>query len=271
MSTDRSIRTCDKAAGRDDAAVTERRQPPGAGGGRAADSRRRSASGRVAPVREAARRGYRGDGDACDTSATDEPCENGWNAGFSHSSHRCLQRRASAPALAAQRGGGGTRIAPGQECPPGTTETRPGSCQAPQRRRRASSTTGRRARWSPPSTRCRRRSSRSSTFTATRAPLTPGLDEAARRDDGPAQPAGADARRQHQRRSPGPDGRGDQRHRPTRTASARSPASTSATSARAGRTRRFSSCAPTSRPARSASAKSASSLDCASPSPMARD
>ena len=32
--------------------------------------------------------------------------------------------------VAAQRGGG-TRIAPGQECPPGTTETRPGSCQAP--------------------------------------------------------------------------------------------------------------------------------------------
>ena len=32
--------------------------------------------------------------------------------------------------LAAQRGGG-TRIAPGQECPPGTTETRPGNCQAP--------------------------------------------------------------------------------------------------------------------------------------------
>ena len=33
--------------------------------------------------------------------------------------------------LMAQRGGG-TRVAPGQECPPGTTETRPGSCQAPQ-------------------------------------------------------------------------------------------------------------------------------------------
>jgi predicted TIM-barrel fold metal-dependent hydrolase len=32
----------------------------------------------------------------------------------------------------AQRGGGGSRIAPGQECPPGTTETRPGSCQAPE-------------------------------------------------------------------------------------------------------------------------------------------
>jgi uncharacterized protein len=27
---------------------------------------------------------------------------------------------------------GGTRIAQGQECPPGTTETRPGSCQAPE-------------------------------------------------------------------------------------------------------------------------------------------
>jgi predicted TIM-barrel fold metal-dependent hydrolase len=32
--------------------------------------------------------------------------------------------------LVAQRGGG-TRIAPGQECPPGTTEVRPGNCQAP--------------------------------------------------------------------------------------------------------------------------------------------
>lgn len=33
-------------------------------------------------------------------------------------------------ALAAQRGGG-TRLSPGQECPPGATEVRPGSCQAP--------------------------------------------------------------------------------------------------------------------------------------------
>ena len=32
---------------------------------------------------------------------------------------------------AAQRGGG-TRIQPGQECPPGATEVRPGSCMAPQ-------------------------------------------------------------------------------------------------------------------------------------------
>src|SRR5687767_15937477 len=31
--------------------------------------------------------------------------------------------------LAAQRGG--TRVTPGQECPPGTTEVRPGSCMAP--------------------------------------------------------------------------------------------------------------------------------------------
>jgi predicted TIM-barrel fold metal-dependent hydrolase len=37
-------------------------------------------------------------------------------------------------ALAAQGPGmrGGTRIQAGQECPPGTTETRPGNCQAPQ-------------------------------------------------------------------------------------------------------------------------------------------
>ena len=35
--------------------------------------------------------------------------------------------------IVAQRGrGGGTRIEPGQECPPGTTETRPGVCQAPE-------------------------------------------------------------------------------------------------------------------------------------------
>jgi predicted TIM-barrel fold metal-dependent hydrolase len=32
----------------------------------------------------------------------------------------------------AQRGGRGPRLAPGQECPAGTTETRPGSCQAPE-------------------------------------------------------------------------------------------------------------------------------------------
>lgn len=34
-------------------------------------------------------------------------------------------------AMAAQGMRGGTQIAPGQECPPGTTETRPGNCQAP--------------------------------------------------------------------------------------------------------------------------------------------
>jgi uncharacterized protein len=34
-------------------------------------------------------------------------------------------------ALAAQGMRGGTQVAPGQECPPGTTEVRPGSCQAP--------------------------------------------------------------------------------------------------------------------------------------------
>src|SRR5215510_11119796 len=32
----------------------------------------------------------------------------------------------------AQRGGNRVRLAPGQECPPGTTETRPGVCQAPE-------------------------------------------------------------------------------------------------------------------------------------------
>jgi uncharacterized protein len=34
--------------------------------------------------------------------------------------------------LAGQRGRGGTQITPGEECPPGMTETRPRSCQAPE-------------------------------------------------------------------------------------------------------------------------------------------
>ena len=34
-------------------------------------------------------------------------------------------------AVAAQRGGRGANIQAGQECPPGTTEVRPNSCQAP--------------------------------------------------------------------------------------------------------------------------------------------
>ena len=38
-----------------------------------------------------------------------------------------------AAVLSQGRGGrGGTRINPGEECPPGTTETRPGNCQAPE-------------------------------------------------------------------------------------------------------------------------------------------
>ena len=35
-------------------------------------------------------------------------------------------------AMGAQRGGNRVRLAPGQECPSGTTETRPGVCQAPE-------------------------------------------------------------------------------------------------------------------------------------------
>src|SRR6185369_11142331 len=35
-------------------------------------------------------------------------------------------------AIAAQRGGNRVRLAAGQECPSGTTETRPGVCQAPE-------------------------------------------------------------------------------------------------------------------------------------------
>src|SRR5262249_11433119 len=35
-------------------------------------------------------------------------------------------------AIGAQRGGNRVRLAPGQECQPGTTETRPGVCQAPE-------------------------------------------------------------------------------------------------------------------------------------------
>src|SRR5438034_11623128 len=34
--------------------------------------------------------------------------------------------------VVAQRGGNRGRLAPGQECPPGTTETRPGVCQTPE-------------------------------------------------------------------------------------------------------------------------------------------
>ena len=36
-----------------------------------------------------------------------------------------------AGSTAAQQGGARTNIKPGEECPPGTTETRPGACQAP--------------------------------------------------------------------------------------------------------------------------------------------
>src|SRR6476469_7883730 len=35
-------------------------------------------------------------------------------------------------AIGAQRGGNRVRLAPGKECPSGTTETRPGVCQAPE-------------------------------------------------------------------------------------------------------------------------------------------
>jgi predicted TIM-barrel fold metal-dependent hydrolase len=35
-------------------------------------------------------------------------------------------------AMGAQRGGNRVRLAPGKECPSGTTETRPGACQAPE-------------------------------------------------------------------------------------------------------------------------------------------
>src|SRR6516164_7800347 len=35
-------------------------------------------------------------------------------------------------AMGAQRGGNRVRLAPGQECQSGTTETRPGVCQAPE-------------------------------------------------------------------------------------------------------------------------------------------
>ena len=43
----------------------------------------------------------------------------------------CLSGGIGAGLAGASGQRGGTRIAPGQECPPGTTETRPGSCQAP--------------------------------------------------------------------------------------------------------------------------------------------
>lgn len=43
-----------------------------------------------------------------------------------------LTAAALGAAIAAQGMRGGTRIGAGQECPPGTTEVRPGSCQAPE-------------------------------------------------------------------------------------------------------------------------------------------
>ena len=50
---------------------------------------------------------------------------------FSTSIFIALFSAAVGAGLAAQGMRGGTRIQPGQECPPGTTETRPQTCQAP--------------------------------------------------------------------------------------------------------------------------------------------
>ena len=122
--------------------------------------------------------------------------------------------------LAAQGMRGGTRIQPDRNA----RRARPKRGRRAARRRRtrrlASSTTSQATRWSPPNTRCRRRSSLSSTCTATGSAHA-GVDEGPRADDGSAQPARADAGRQHQRRSPGADGRGDQRIARTRIVSAR--------------------------------------------------
>ena len=112
--------------------------------------------------------------------------------------------------LLAQRGGG-TRVAAGQECPPGTTETRPGSCQAPQT--------------APPSIVDYRPKSTLVTVEhkvpkakfpvidihSHQGPLTQDSMKRLVETMDPLNLRGPDARRQHQRRSPGPDGRGDQR------------------------------------------------------------
>ena len=141
-------------------------------------------------------------------------------------------------AVAAQRGGR-QRLAPGQECPPGTTETRPGTtARRPNPARRASSTTARSRRWSPPQHLVPKAKFPSIDVTAIRRSLTtrerrsrrwsPTMDSLNLRVHGAAPTT---------RRGDRPDahGRGDQRAARTRIASASWPASTSATSAPAGR------------------------------------
>ena len=112
--------------------------------------------------------------------------------------------------LAAQRGGG-TRVAAGPGMPAGhdrnASRQLPGAVNgaAEHRRLPAEEHAGdRRAQGAEGKVSCDRRSQPPGI-------AQPGVDEAARRHDGSAQPASADARRQHQRRTPGADRRGDQR------------------------------------------------------------
>ena len=92
-------------------------------------------------------------------------------------SRRAPPRRARAPPVSGRAGRAAAadaaawrrRSKPNGECPPGTTESRPGSCRAPEfpaaEHRRLPAAARRSSR---PSTWCRRRSSRPSTSTATR-------------------------------------------------------------------------------------------------------
>ena len=133
---------------------------------------------------------------------------------------------------------GGTRVAAGAGCPPGTTEVRPGSCQAPQAPAPSIVDYRPKSTLVTPSTRCRRQSSPPSTFTATRGNVsTPdainrvvaAMDPLNLRVMVVADNSPATGSRRRCRRS---------RPARTRIASACSPASTFATSARAGPTRR---------------------------------
>ena len=131
---------------------------------------------------------------------------------LSNSSRHSHSAASIGAGLVAQRGGGGTRITPGQECPPG--HHRNAARQLPG----AVGTGAEHPRLPPAQHAGDRRAQGAegevpgrSTCTAIRGSSTPDSMKRARRDDGPAQPARADARRQHQRRSAGADDRGDQR------------------------------------------------------------
>ena len=264
--------------------VTKCRQSPGAGGRRAADPGGRPARRRVAPVHQAAGRRHRGDCEAAiQAELTFDDVRRGSPTVLRSNDYdeTCSSlERLSSSSSAAPSAPGSPRSAaaaeraspPGQECPPGTTETRPGSCQAPSDRAAEH-------RRLPAEEHARHRRAQGaegevpgrSTSTAIQGQLTQDsmkrlvetmdplnlrvltladnisgdrLVQTDRRDQRVAVQGSFPRARRHQlpQRRPGLGRQGDR-----------------------------SSCAPTSRPARLASARSASSSGCASPSPMARD